>query len=347
MLFKQIITITTLLLFMNQNLYGFGRPGRNGSSGRKGPNGRDGRFAEIYLDGSYKSVNSKGEKGGWGSPGMSGQAASSCWFHQSSRDEYGAFGGHGGHGGDGGDGGDGGSVDIFAPSISALKQLQLDNSGGIPGFPGMAGSGARGCYCSPKSWTIQRCYSVTNPDGSMGRQCQNDRYLCHEGRNGQNGHRGRMGRRGQAGMITVYLSNRRPTPSTSRMKIDLADIDSREFNLGFDLWEKRSSAKSYFHSGSKVAGSFSIWLGKKTKRVRIDWLANVPQEDFRGEFITLELNRDGFKYSYPKGAWLKMVYDEKLGVIKVLDAMKWNDALKASWVAQGGSGTGYWMEQKS
>ena len=75
----------------------------------------------------------------------------------------------------------------------------------------------------------------------------------------------------------------------------------------------------------------------KKQNVRIDWLANVPQEDFRGEFITLELNRDGFKYSYPKGAWLKMVYDEKLGVIKVLDAMKWNDALKASWVAQGGS----------
>ena len=74
---------------------------------------------------------------------MSGQAASSCWFNQSSRDEYGAFGGLGGHGGDGGDGGDGGSVDIFAPSISALKQLQLDNSGGIPGFPGMAGSGAK------------------------------------------------------------------------------------------------------------------------------------------------------------------------------------------------------------
>ena len=268
MLFKQIITITTLLLFMNQNLYGFGRPGRNGSSGRKDQT--DAMVdSQKYISTAPISLSTQKEKKEAGDHLVCPDKLPARAGFISLAEMNGAFGGHGGHGGDGGDGGDGGSVDIFAPSISALKQLQLDNSGGIPGFPGMAGSGARGCYCSPKSWTIQRCHSVTNPDGSMGRQCQNDRYLCHEGRNGQNGHRGRMGRRGQAGMITVYLSNRRPTPSISRMKIDLADIDSREFNLGFDLWEKRSSAKSYFHSGSKVAGSFSIWLGKNKTYVSI------------------------------------------------------------------------------
>ncbi|MBQ50007.1 MAG: hypothetical protein CMP10_21695 [Zetaproteobacteria bacterium] len=87
--------------------------------------------------------------------------------------------------------------------------------------------------------------------------------------------------------------------------------------------------------GSRVNSSYEIWTGQEFKSVTVKWQAEADPALFAGEEIVLEYSKSGFNYRYPRGAWVQINYDANASVITIVDAMKWSEAQKASWVAPG------------
>jgi hypothetical protein len=173
----RLLIVLCLATFSNQLLASkFGYSGSSGSDGYNGVNGIDAQSVSISANQAQTFILN-GTNGSGGGDGSRGSSASSCYQSQGHSDEYGADGGNGGDGGYGGRGGDGGSVTVFYKNLNELKNITIQNQGGLGAVGGHGAEGGYACTCSTYSWSHRTCRDVQRCTESQ--SCSTER-ICEE-----------------------------------------------------------------------------------------------------------------------------------------------------------------------
>lgn len=323
-------------LFIGSSVaFGFGISGQKGRNGSPGRSGLPGESRTIFLNEIFQQVSTEGGRGYDGWDGGRGGDARSCYHGNPNHNVAGARGGNGGNGGTGGRGGNGGDITVYTTSITNLKNLQIIAGGGLGGYGGSAGYGGRGCYCSPPTWTKRTCHNETNGKGETVRKCSDRYYQCHPGSHGASGRHGRGGMGGRDGKMTVYLSEGKPPKPINKIYVDLGKLVQEPYFLSYDVWERRNDARNVLARGSHIKSNYNLWVRQETKNISIKWEAAQNSSDYTDEYLTLIYDDKGFRYHYPRGAYLELRYDKDNETITIIDAEKWANVQKASRVTAG------------
>lgn len=280
------IAIAIALSFSATNAHSQNRFGWDGMDGRDGFSGQDGRSGQdvtIFADGTPMQYQLNGTDGSAGDDGTPGEDARSCFQHRSNYDERGADGGDGGDGGRGGHGGDGGSVDLYYTNIGHLKSIYIASLPGRGSMGGNASYGGRGCYCTWRSWSEQRCRVVKNPDGTTRKECWYETYHCWDGMTGRNGMKGSNGRAGTMGSAILIPSATEVLPDYTSESQDISALNGYSVTLGKNNFVSKSGLLALLAPGSVISDTYSLWTGRDEKSANVRWTATRNASDFKGQ----------------------------------------------------------------
>ena len=312
------VLLFSLLLSTNIWSYTFGIQGRDGQSGRSGALGSDGQSITFYASSDFRTLYLNGEDGSDGTDGYNGSDAYACNQRMGRFNEIGARGGNGGYGGNGGNGGDGGDITIFYQSDDDLKNITVQNKGGVAGRGAYGGSPGQGCFCYQRSWTHRVCRTVsqcrdrrvcdtngqncrTQRDCRPVRRCHTEYYSCANGQAGGNGRNGRNGRDGSFGKVNLVKSLNSLPAQNPRATLTIGQLSQSDFVLSKRIWSRRSDGHSRLGNGSVISGQYREFVKLAVHKVGIKWNSNRNIDQFKNFQIAAVFDGHEVAFNMPHG----------------------------------------------
>jgi hypothetical protein len=281
----------------------YDRNGDRGSNGRSGRDGRSGENQTISADGSPVNLDLSGQNGEDGEDGERGSRTRCREERENVNYNINApDGGVGGAGGKGGEGGNGGSLTVYYSNLADLKKIFVRAVGGEGGRGGQGGRGTAGCNCRRRSWEIKIC---TGTPGSPNYKCTNKVYRCYDGSDGRDGSFGQDGKSGSLGSLSIINSKEPLTDDTPTLKLAIAELANKQFNLSKNKWQQRQGATSLLAVGSVINDEYQEFEKRLEGTLKLIWQEKQPITSFANLTTTLNLNdSEQVEVTFPEDLWV-------------------------------------------